>query len=232
MPGRRRRAGPPRLPHRVGIVPQRPVAPDRAGAARRVPASCDAGRDGPGRDGRRRGAGDFRDGALVLLAASWPRPAAWSGCAAGPAPAATPDEPDRPRPTISPAFWSTRRALGRRPRPPRGGRPSSPPAAPPAGACRTGARGRRPSPSRRWPSRRCSSSAWRRGRGAPARTRRGGSGRRATRRRTSTAEARLTFGGIVLERRAVGVTATYPQVKVTTDGEDAAPTWCCRRSTA
>jgi hypothetical protein len=31
--------------------------------------------------------------------------------------------------------------------------------------------------------------------------------------------ARLTFGGVVLEPRAVGVTATYPVVEVTTDGE-------------
>jgi hypothetical protein len=45
-------------------------------------------------------------------------------------------------------------------------------------------------------------------------------------------EARLTFGGIVLERRAVGVTATYPQVTVTSDGEEAVahvvlPTFNC-----
>jgi len=33
------------------------------------------------------------------------------------------------------------------------------------------------------------------------------------------AAARLTFGGVVLEPRAVGVTATYPVVEVTTDGE-------------
>jgi hypothetical protein len=31
-------------------------------------------------------------------------------------------------------------------------------------------------------------------------------------------EARLTFGGVVLEPRAVGVTATYPVVQVTSDG--------------
>jgi hypothetical protein len=45
-------------------------------------------------------------------------------------------------------------------------------------------------------------------------------------------EARLTFGGIVLERRAVGVTATYPQVTVTSDGGEAVahvvlPTFNC-----
>ena len=33
------------------------------------------------------------------------------------------------------------------------------------------------------------------------------------------AAARLTFGGVVLEPRAVGVTATYPVVEVTTDGD-------------
>jgi hypothetical protein len=35
------------------------------------------------------------------------------------------------------------------------------------------------------------------------------------------AEARLTFGGIVFERRAVGVTATYPVVEVSTAGDEA-----------
>jgi len=35
------------------------------------------------------------------------------------------------------------------------------------------------------------------------------------------AAARLTFGGVVLEPRAVGVTATYPVVEVSTDGERA-----------
>jgi hypothetical protein len=35
------------------------------------------------------------------------------------------------------------------------------------------------------------------------------------------AAARLTFGGVVLEPRAVGVTATYPVVEVTTDGDGA-----------
>jgi hypothetical protein len=46
------------------------------------------------------------------------------------------------------------------------------------------------------------------------------------------AEARLVFGGVVLERRAVGVTATYPQVVVTGTGRGARatvqlPTWNC-----
>jgi hypothetical protein len=45
-------------------------------------------------------------------------------------------------------------------------------------------------------------------------------------------ETRLTFGGIVLERRAVGITATYPQVTLTSDGEVAVahvvlPTFNC-----
>ena len=35
------------------------------------------------------------------------------------------------------------------------------------------------------------------------------------------AAARLTFGGVVLEPRAVGVTATYPVVEVSVDGDDA-----------
>jgi hypothetical protein len=35
------------------------------------------------------------------------------------------------------------------------------------------------------------------------------------------AAARLTFGGVVLEPRAVGVTATYPVVEVSTDGDQA-----------
>jgi hypothetical protein len=44
--------------------------------------------------------------------------------------------------------------------------------------------------------------------------------------------ARLAFGGVVLERRAVGVTATYPRVEVTTDGDATVatvelPTWNC-----
>jgi hypothetical protein len=44
--------------------------------------------------------------------------------------------------------------------------------------------------------------------------------------------ARLTFGGVVLERRAVGVTAAYPRISVTSDGEDAVahvelPTYNC-----
>ncbi|TFV87756.1 hypothetical protein [Blastococcus sp. CT_GayMR16] len=42
----------------------------------------------------------------------------------------------------------------------------------------------------------------------------------ATRDRDGAA-ARLTFGGLVLEPRAVGVTATYPVVEVSTDGEQA-----------
>jgi len=37
--------------------------------------------------------------------------------------------------------------------------------------------------------------------------------------RPEAAAARLTFGGIVLEPRAVGITATYPVIEVTTDGE-------------
>jgi hypothetical protein len=45
-------------------------------------------------------------------------------------------------------------------------------------------------------------------------------------------ETRLTFGGIVLERRAVGVTVAYPQVTVASDGEEAVahvvlPTFNC-----
>ena len=45
-------------------------------------------------------------------------------------------------------------------------------------------------------------------------------------------EARLSFGGVVLERHAVGVTATYPEVQLTgDDGERRAqltlPTWNC-----
>jgi hypothetical protein len=46
-------------------------------------------------------------------------------------------------------------------------------------------------------------------------------GRRGHAERTPPAdavEARLTFGGVVLEPRAVGVTATYPVVEVTADG--------------
>lgn len=35
------------------------------------------------------------------------------------------------------------------------------------------------------------------------------------------AAARLTFGGVVLEPRAVGVTATYPVVEVSVDGDEA-----------
>lgn len=37
--------------------------------------------------------------------------------------------------------------------------------------------------------------------------------------RPSGAAARLTFGGVVLEPRAVGVTATYPVIEVSTDGD-------------
>jgi hypothetical protein len=49
--------------------------------------------------------------------------------------------------------------------------------------------------------------------------------------RTGT-KARLTFGGIVLERRAVGVTATYPRIELTSDGDHAVahvelPTFNC-----
>lgn len=36
--------------------------------------------------------------------------------------------------------------------------------------------------------------------------------------RDRSGAARLTFGGLVLERRAVGVTATYPVVEITSDG--------------
>ena len=36
---------------------------------------------------------------------------------------------------------------------------------------------------------------------------------------TSGAAARLTFGGVVLEPRAVGVTATYPVVEISTEGD-------------
>ena len=65
----------------------------------------------------------------------------------------------------------------------------------------------------------------RRGRARPAPT-------RHRRRRSTASRPRLTFGGIVLERRAVGVTATYPQVTVTSDGEEAVahvelPTFNC-----
>jgi hypothetical protein len=45
-------------------------------------------------------------------------------------------------------------------------------------------------------------------------------------------EARLVFGGVILERRAVGVTATYPELRLTGDGNDRRaevelPTWNC-----
>ncbi|MCW2578637.1 MAG: hypothetical protein JWR82_238 [Blastococcus sp.] len=51
------------------------------------------------------------------------------------------------------------------------------------------------------------------------------------------AEAQLTFGGVVLERHAVGVTATYPVVGVTWDGDRALahvelPTFNCLRDEA
>lgn len=49
----------------------------------------------------------------------------------------------------------------------------------------------------------------------------------------ATAEARLRFGGVVLEERAVGVTATYPQLVL--DGGVASltlPTWNCLASEA
>ncbi|MGZ4540495.1 MAG: hypothetical protein ACXVXS_15375 [Blastococcus sp.] len=47
----------------------------------------------------------------------------------------------------------------------------------------------------------------------------------------------LTFGGVVLEPHAVGVTATYPRVRVTSDGTDAVahvelPTYNCLAATA
>jgi hypothetical protein len=44
------------------------------------------------------------------------------------------------------------------------------------------------------------------------------SGSPASPTRGSGAEARLTFGGLVLEPRAVGVTATYPVVQISADG--------------
>jgi hypothetical protein len=37
--------------------------------------------------------------------------------------------------------------------------------------------------------------------------------------RPGNVSARLTFGGVVLERHAVGVTAAYPRVRLTSDGE-------------
>jgi hypothetical protein len=45
-------------------------------------------------------------------------------------------------------------------------------------------------------------------------------------------EAQLTFGGVILERRAVGVTATYPALHLTGNGTDRRaavelPTWNC-----
>jgi hypothetical protein len=45
-------------------------------------------------------------------------------------------------------------------------------------------------------------------------------------------EAALVFGGVILERRAVGVTATYPELRLTGDGSDRRavvelPTWNC-----
>ena len=49
--------------------------------------------------------------------------------------------------------------------------------------------------------------------------------------------AELTFGGVVLEPHAVGVTATYPRVRLTSDGADAVahvelPTYNCLAATA
>jgi hypothetical protein len=51
------------------------------------------------------------------------------------------------------------------------------------------------------------------------------------------AEARLTFGGLVLEPRAVGVTATYPVVEISADGDRARarvefPTFNCLSAAA
>jgi hypothetical protein len=43
-------------------------------------------------------------------------------------------------------------------------------------------------------------------------------GQQTSRRAPETVAARLTFGGLVLEPRAVGVTATYPVVEVSTEG--------------
>ena len=48
----------------------------------------------------------------------------------------------------------------------------------------------------------------------------------------AVAEARLSFGGVVLEPHAVGVTATYPELRLTADGDRLRadlelPTWNC-----
>ena len=50
-------------------------------------------------------------------------------------------------------------------------------------------------------------------------------------------EGRLTSAGLVLQRRAVGVTAAYPEVRLSTDGDTARvelrlPTWNCLRTEA
>lgn len=55
--------------------------------------------------------------------------------------------------------------------------------------------------------------------------------------RSETASARLTFGGVVLERHAVGVTVAYPRVRVSADGDRATaevelPTFNCLRGDA
>jgi hypothetical protein len=61
---------------------------------------------------------------------------------------------------------------------------------------------------------------------------RGGDGRTGQTERSVTAEARMTFAGLVLEERAVGVTVTYPAVELTSDGARRVarltlPTWNC-----
>lgn len=62
-------------------------------------------------------------------------------------------------------------------------------------------------------------------------------GQRPSRRAPETVAARLTFGGLVLEPRAVGVTATYPVVEVSTEGNHARarvefPTFNCLSAAA
>jgi hypothetical protein len=62
-------------------------------------------------------------------------------------------------------------------------------------------------------------------------------GQRTPRRAPETVAARLTFGGLVLEPRAVGVTAAYPKVEVSTEGDRARarvefPTFNCLSAAA
>jgi hypothetical protein len=62
-------------------------------------------------------------------------------------------------------------------------------------------------------------------------------GHRTSRRAPETVAARLTFGGLVLEPHAVGVTATYPAVEVSTEGDRARarvefPTFNCLSAAA